>query len=178
MKFLCVECDEPMKLLQSEGPEEGSLVVTFRCPECGRRVAMLTNPFETQLVKSLGVKVGGRSEPPTPFEHLRSSLAQQRGDAFEVRAPEEVSATDRAEFQSSSSGVQGPGCPFANMVANQGAEGPGGIGWSPEAEARVERIPSFIRPMARKAIERYAEGKGYRLITEAVLDEARTSLGM
>jgi len=32
--------------------------------------------------------------------------------------------------------------------------------------------------MARKAIERYAEGKGYRVITEAVLDEARTAIGM
>ncbi|OGL00484.1 MAG: protochlorophyllide oxidoreductase, partial [Candidatus Rokubacteria bacterium RIFCSPHIGHO2_02_FULL_69_13] len=47
------------------------------------------------------------------------------------------------------------------------------MAWSGEAEARVERIPSFIRPMARKAIERYAEGKGYRTITEAVMDEAR-----
>jgi hypothetical protein len=178
VKFLCVECDEPMKLLQSEGPEEGSFVVTFRCPACDRRVAMLTNPFETQLVKSLGVKVGGRTEPLTPFEHLRSSLAQQRGDAFERRAPDDVAAGDRPEPLSSSPGVQGPGCPFANMVANQEADGPGAVGWSPEAEARVERIPSFIRPMARKAIERYAEGKGYRLITEGVLDEARTSLGM
>jgi len=167
-----------MKLLQSEGPEEGSLAVTFRCPECGRRVAMLTNPFETQLVKSLGVKVGGRTESLTPFEHLRSSLAQQRGDAFEVRAPEDVSAMDRPELRGSAPRIQGPGCPFANMVANQEAEGPGGVGWSPEAEARVERIPSFIRPMARKAIERYAEGKGYRQITEAVLDEAGASLGM
>ncbi|MBI3030196.1 MAG: PCP reductase family protein [Candidatus Rokubacteria bacterium] len=52
------------------------------------------------------------------------------------------------------------------------------MAWSREAEARVERIPSFIRPMARKAIERYAEGKGYRTITEAVMDEARAALGM
>ncbi|MBI4561458.1 MAG: PCP reductase family protein [Candidatus Rokubacteria bacterium] len=63
------------------------------------------------------------------------------------------------------------------MVAGQ-SEAPGDIDWSPEAEARVERIPSFIRPMARTAIERYAQGKGYRLITEAVMDEAKASLGM
>ena len=75
MKFLCLDCDEPMKLLKTEGPDEGSLTVTFRCPECGFRVAMLTNQFETQLVRSLGVKVGGRSEPERPFEHLRASMA-------------------------------------------------------------------------------------------------------
>src|SRR5205814_1689056 len=75
MKFLCLDCDQPMKLHSTEGPEEGSLSVTFRCPECGFRVAMLTNPFETQMVRSLGVKVGGRTVPAEPFETLRSTMA-------------------------------------------------------------------------------------------------------
>lgn len=167
MKFLCVECDEPMRLQTSQGPDEGSLAVTFACPRCSRRVAMLTNPAETQLIRSLGVKVGGRSEPAAPFEHLRSSLSRQRPEAFE-EAPE-----TQAESASS-----GPGCPFAGMIAAEEAQGPGGMAWSREAETRVDRIPSFIRPMARKAIERYAEGKGYRTITEAVMDEARAALGM
>ena len=164
MKFLCVECDEPMRLQASQGPDEGSLAVTFGCPRCSRRVAMLTNPAETQLIRSLGVKVGGRSEPAAPFEHLRSSLARQRPEAFE-EAPAEGASI-------------GPGCPFAGMIAAEEAQGQSGMAWSPEAEARVERIPSFIRPMARKAIERYAEGKGHRTITEAVMDEARAALGM
>jgi hypothetical protein len=32
--------------------------------------------------------------------------------------------------------------------------------------------------MARRSIERYAEGKGYHLVTESVMDEARTVFGM
>ena len=71
-----------MKLHSTEGPDEGSLAVTFRCPECGFRVAMLTNPFETQMVRSLGVKVGGAT-PPAPFEHVRTMMANPRADAFE-----------------------------------------------------------------------------------------------
>jgi Proto-chlorophyllide reductase 57 kD subunit len=39
-------------------------------------------------------------------------------------------------------------------------------------------VPAFIRPMARKAIERYAEGKGYPAVTEDVMDEARGVMGM
>ncbi len=167
MKFLCVECDEPMRLEKSQGPDEGSLTVTFACPECGRRVAMLTNPFETQLIRSLGVKVGGRTEPAAPFEHLRSSLAKQRPEAFE-----EAAAVLQAE------GATAPGCPFAGMIAEQEAAAQSDMTWSAEAAARVERIPAFIRPMAKKAIERYAEGKGYRAVTEAVMDEARAALGM
>ena len=83
MKFLCLDCDEPMKLHSTEGPDEGSLAVTFRCPECGFRVAMLTNPFETQMVRSLGVKVGGGAAAPAPFEHVRTMMANPRADAFE-----------------------------------------------------------------------------------------------
>src|SRR5881397_517686 len=107
MKFLCLDCDEPMKLVATQGPDEGSLSVTFRCPECGFRVAMLTNPFETQLVKSLGVKVGGRTAPATPFEHLRSAMANQRPDAFSVATADPVAPSSLPQDST------GPGCPFA-----------------------------------------------------------------
>ena len=163
MKFLCLDCDQPMKLLRTDGPDEGSLTVTFRCPECGFRVAMLTNPFETQMVKSLGVKIGAPpAAPPPPFEHLRASLANPRADAFDGDVVSE----------------SGPGCPFAAMVSETAAAAESGIPWTPEAAARIERIPSFIRPMAKKAVERLAESKGYATITEAVMDEARGAFGM
>ena len=58
MKFLCVPCDSPMKLQAVGPPERGSLSVVYSCPECGYEMAMLTNPFETQLVQSLGVRIG------------------------------------------------------------------------------------------------------------------------
>ena len=58
MKFLCVPCDSPMKLQTVGPPEGGSLSVVYSCPECGYEMAMLTNPFETQLVQSLGVRIG------------------------------------------------------------------------------------------------------------------------
>src|SRR3954453_7389207 len=58
MKFLCGPCDSPMKLQSVGPPEGGSLSVVYSCPECGYEMAMLTNPFETQLVQSLGVRIG------------------------------------------------------------------------------------------------------------------------
>jgi hypothetical protein len=131
---------------------------------------MLMNPLETQMVQSLGVKVGGRTAPPAPFEHLRSAMATARPDAFDVT----VTAPDAAPAPADATA----GCPFADMLGTGAPEPPGAVTWEAAAEARVERIPSFIRPMARRAIERYAEGKGYATITEAVMDEARGALGM
>ena len=173
MKFLCLDCDEPMKLHSTEGPVDDSLSVVFRCPECGFRVAMLTNPFETQMVKTLGVKVGGRAEPAEPFEHLRTSMASARPDAFALQPD----TRDRVEV-SPGDESSGPGCPFAAMVNDAATSEASRVGWTAEAEARMERVPAFIRPMARKAIERYAEGKGYGAITDQVMDEARGALGM
>lgn len=59
MKFLCVVCDQQMKLERTVGPDEGSVTLIYACPECGYPVAMMTNPHETQVVSSLGVTVGG-----------------------------------------------------------------------------------------------------------------------
>jgi DNA-directed RNA polymerase subunit RPC12/RpoP len=164
VKFLCLDCDQPMKLHGTEGPDEGSLTVTFRCPECGFRVAMLTNPFETQMVRSLGVKVGGRTVPAEPFEHLRSTMAGARPDAFEGGG--------------GTRDTPGSGCPFAAALGENAPAPPSAVAWTPEAEARLDRIPSFIRPRARRSIERFAEDKGYASITETVMDEARTVFGM
>jgi hypothetical protein len=61
MKFLCVPCDTPMKLQTVAPPDRGSLSVVYSCPECGYEIAMLTNAYETQVVQSLGVRIGPES---------------------------------------------------------------------------------------------------------------------
>ncbi len=48
--------------------------------------------------------------------------------------------------------------------------------WSIEAEHRMERVPSFVRPMARMAILRYAQEKGHTIITERIVEEATAEL--
>jgi hypothetical protein len=81
VKFLCVDCDEQMSFAQRQ-VGDGTLTAAFTCPKCGRTIAMLTNPMETQLVSSLGVKIGGRTVPEQPMELTRSALAEGRSDAF------------------------------------------------------------------------------------------------
>ena len=58
MKFLCVPCDTAMKLQTVVPPDRGSLSVVYSCPACGYEMAMLTNAYETQVVQSLGVRIG------------------------------------------------------------------------------------------------------------------------
>jgi len=75
MKFLCVPCDQPMKVLTVTPPDRGSISVTYSCPACGYEMAMLTNPFETQLVSSMGIRVGPADavesdKPKCPFSGM------------------------------------------------------------------------------------------------------------
>ena len=173
MKFLCITCDEALQHQSTEGPSEGVMSIVFACPACGWEMAMYTNPWETQAVRSLDVQIGGRRVPAEPMSMLRSNLGQGR-DAIAQPNPEATPASADA-----------PQCPFAEVVASayndiQAAipaspdADPTAPRWTPEAEQRVtERIPSFVRSMARMGIEKYAREQGYRDITPAVLDEAK-----
>ncbi len=86
MKFLCVKCDTVMSFAERQLPGDGTMAAVFTCASCQQEVAMLTNPMETQLVASLGVKVGGRTVPEQPFELIRTQVATG-GDVFDEAVP-------------------------------------------------------------------------------------------
>ena len=148
MKFLCVPCDSPMKLQSVGPPERGSLSVVYACPECGYEMALLTNAYETQVVQSLGVRIG----PGTGA--AAEAGASGSGCPFTGMIP----ATGEAR----------PG---------QTAE-PIPVRWTAAAEARLANIPEFVRPMARTGIERFARERGALEVDEKILDAAREFFGM
>ena len=51
------------------------------------------------------------------------------------------------------------------------------VRWSASAEQMLERVPSFARRMARKAIESFARERGIGEITPAVYEQARKKFG-
>jgi proto-chlorophyllide reductase subunit len=72
-------------------------------------------------------------------------------------------------------------CPFPGMLpATEGAGEPAGeqIRWTAAAEARLDNIPAFVRPMARTGIERFARERGALEVDEKILDAAREFFGM
>ncbi len=82
MKFLCMHCDQVMAFAERQLPGDGTLVAVFGCSSCGREIAMLTNPMETQLVSSMGIEIGGKAVPEQPMQLVRSNLEGGREDAF------------------------------------------------------------------------------------------------
>lgn len=156
MKFLCVPCDTPMRLRATAESEPGSLSVVYSCPACGYEMAMLTNQHETDMVRSLGVRIGPAA----------AAAIANPGTVMETAGEAPASR-----------------CPFASMLggtAQPEAAAPQEVGpeWTSGALARLESIPEMVRPMARAGIEMVARENGQRVIDETVLAEARARFGM
>lgn len=153
MKFLCVECDQRMEFAERQVPGDGTLAAVFECPSCQRAVGMLTNPMETQLVSSMGVKIGGRTVEEQPMESIRGQVASGRPDAFDDVEPHggdgESEGIDREEVE-----------------------------WTPEAVDRLQRVPSFVRGMVRRIYTDWAKEREIAEITPEVMDRARSDLGL
>ena len=49
--------------------------------------------------------------------------------------------------------------------------------WTTSAEALLKEIPFFVRPAARKKIEKYARENGLGEITEVVYKQAKAQFG-
>lgn len=78
MKFLCNDCWEIMEFVDNTPSEDdSSMAISYACPSCGRGISMITNPGETQMVRSLGVTLGHEalSTPPEPMAMIREALA-------------------------------------------------------------------------------------------------------
>lgn len=162
MKFLCVPCDTPMRLRATQESEPGSLAVVYSCPACGYEMAMLTNQHETDMVRSLGVRIGPAAaaaiaNPGMPG--MASGMAAASGEA---------PAAGKCPFSAMLGGTTQPGA----------VETPSGPSWTAGALERLEAIPEMVRPMARAGIEMVARENGQALIDEEVLAAARSRFGM
>ena len=174
MKFLCIDCDTAMKFKDVTRPEQGSVTAVFECPECFTEIAMFLNPSETQMLKSLDLKLGGNNATAQPMQMIRSQLETSKQDLMsDVSVDMDIGETE-----------EGGKCPFTSVISDAFEEKTEpepeteGISWTSEALERLDRIPSFVRPMAKMGIEGFAKDNGHTEITGEVMDAARGNFPM
>jgi hypothetical protein len=180
-----------MNFEKVEKPAEGSLGVFFGCPSCGAKFSMVTNPGETQMVSSLGVKLGGRTEAAEPFEMTRGTLKDEalagsvQMAAYlneKIHGGQPVAASG-APVSGKEGQKTGSGCPFSAMVAemglttggkaSNGITGASEFTWSADAKEKLDRLPAFVKPMVQSSVEAYARKQGYKTITLQVMDDSK-----
>lgn len=180
MKFVCLNCETYMSLEKVEKPQEGSLGVFFACPSCNAKFSMVTNAGETNMMNSLGLKLGAKAEPAASMEGLQSLAGNGQG----APAPKPSSA-EPAVAATAASPAKAPekasGCPFSAMVAEMGLTnsgkpangGPSEFTWTADAKEKLERLPAFVKPMVQASVESYARKQGVTTISLQVMDDSK-----
>jgi len=123
--------------------------------------------------------MGGEAAGKCPFSSMISGM-QQPGAKMEwsreaLERMEQVPSFVKPMLQSSvenyahSNGIT----LITPAVMEASKNAPTDMAWAPEAEKRLENIPSFVRPMARKEIERIARDRGLTSVTASLMDEAK-----
>ncbi len=187
MKFVCLNCETYMNFEKVEKPGEGTLGVFFGCPSCNAKFSMVTNPGETQMVSSLGVKLGGRTVEAEPFEMTKGTLKTEATPASGQMAAylnEKIQGGQPAVSVAAASPAKAPekasGCPFSAMVAEMGltnsgkpANGASEFTWTADAKEKLDRLPAFVKPMVQGSVETYARKQGFKTITLQVMDDSK-----
>jgi hypothetical protein len=136
MRFLCVTCEEPMKLTRTAPPDAaGSLSVLFTCPACDHQIAMLTHALETEMVSSLGVRIG----PADAAEGAATEGATSRCPfSGVVREMEEVARAPAGPVWTAAALARLDNIPdFVRPMARQGIEHYASSNGYPEIDERV-----------------------------------------
>jgi hypothetical protein len=165
-----------MSLEKVEKPAEGSLGVFFACPSCNAKFSMVTNAGETSLMNSLGLKLGARSEAAAIVGMARGNQPEEPAQGKQPVATTAASPAKTAEKTTS-------GCPFSAMVADMGLTTSGKpanggpatseCSWTVDAKEKLDRLPSFVKPMVQSSVESYARKHGFKTITLQVMDDSK-----
>ncbi len=157
---------------------------------------MVTNPGETQMVSSLGVQLGGRTEAAIPLEMTRGGLEENvsagKGQMAaylneKIQGGQPAPAATPAASAAPASGESGEsgGCPFSAMVAQMGLGSSGAAStpapaaeqllWTQDAQEKLAKLPSFVQPMVKSSVETYARKSGFTTVTLQVMDDSKNS---
>ena len=117
------------------------------------------------MLKAETAKSEESSEGGCPFS---SMVSQMGGGGMPAGMPGMPPGMPTGEMPKADSG-----CPVSMPASASSAT----LSWSPEAEERVEKIPTFMRPMIKMGVESYARKNNISVITPEVMEDSKNDKG-
>ncbi len=181
-----------MRHVHESAPDSPLAAYSTRCP-CGVHYARITPegkvtpcPYTPVVAGDLAESTFAEIWDHSPvFERLREGELGGRCGRCEYR---EVCGGCRARAYAETGDLlaEDPECAYEPdgdrpvvkpaTEVTYGAPAEPTLEWSAEAEARMKRIPSFVRGVVTARVESFAAERGYGTITPEVLDEVRSNL--
>jgi hypothetical protein len=144
---------------------------------------MVTNAGETNMMNALGLKLAPRAQAGASLDGLRA-LAGNGQTAPAVNSQTAAGpSVSTATASPAKADEKTSGCPFSAMVAEMGLTSGGKpdsagaatseFSWSPDAKEKLDRLPSFVKPIVQSSVEAFARKQGYQTITLQVMDDSK-----
>jgi len=181
-----------MRLVHQRTPNSPILNYRTRCP-CGVQYCRVTPDGKLTACPYLPEPAGDlRTQPFEEVWRESALFTALRGGTLGGRC-------GRCEYRSLCGGcrarafgetgdflAEDPSCTYqpdgvrepiaAARPVTYGAAAAATMTWSPEARARMERIPSFVRGVVMQRVEDYARRHGHREVTTELLTEVRSAM--
>lgn len=180
-----------MRLVHQRAPESPILNYATRCP-CGVQYGRITPDGKLTACPYMPLPAGDLRESSFAevwnnsemFRELRQGALGGKCGRCEYRA---ICGGCRARAYSSTGDymAEDSSCAYepdetrplvTSRAVTYGAAVTAQMQWSDEAEARIQRIPSFVRGVVVKRLEDYARREGYTEVTAELMREVRRNM--
>ena len=144
----------------------------FLCIPCDEKMETQTEGIMPEEKKNLVMKFKCKK-----CGHSIAMLTNKFETEFVSKLGVQVNTT-AAEAAGSPLGVVSGALAEGKEELKKGAPTEEGVEWTDEAKQRIQRVPFFVRNMAKKTVLDFAKEKGITVIDGKLMDEVREKVGM
>ena len=144
----------------------------FLCIPCDEKMETQTEGIMPEEKKNLVMKFKCKK-----CGHSIAMLTNKFETEFVSKLGVQVNTTAAEAAGSPLGGVSGA-LAEGKEELKKGAPTEEGVEWTDEAKQRIQRVPFFVRNMAKKTVLDFAKEKGITVIDGKLMDEVREKVGM
>lgn len=142
----------------------------FLCVPCDEQMETLKDGLFNETTKSISLKFHCKK-----CGHTMAMLTNRFETEFVSKLG--VEAGGKSEFGSTPMGMVGSSLAQGKEELKK-AEPVSEVEWTQGAKDRIQKVPFFVRSMAKKTVIDYAKKNNIKVIDEAVMDVVRETVGM
>ena len=144
-------CDYPLRIVEVEESSSDAVFAKFHCDRCGFSLGAEGNAKELDPVVSRVVWTDEALYHVSRLPPYLGSLVCKEVEEFVSNREQKIVTVARV-----------------GAARNKGM-----VEWTPDAERRIENVPSGIRAMAKVELERTALDRGMPAVTVALMEEVK-----
>lgn len=143
----------------------------FLCIPCDTQMETQTDGIMPKEAKNISLKFKCKK-----CGHMIAMLTNQFETEFVSKLG--VEAGGKSDFADKPMGMVGSTLAQGKEELKQSIVSDDSIEWTQEAQDRIQKVPFFVRGMAKKTVLNFAKERGIKVIDGALMDEVREKVGM